>query len=344
MLLDVIIPVYNSEQYLPTLFQNLKLQTMQDFNIYLVDDCSSDKSLEIILENQLHFKGRFYLIRNKRNMGPAMARNVALDSRKECSEFTMFIDADDVFEADYFERMVNVAQKYNVDMVICGIDRRDEEGRVLCREMVNNTENVITEIAHCSTLGYMVPVLWNKLFRNSCIQGYRFPDAARSEDTIFIYEILPDIKSIKFINCVLYHYIVRENSMTGTYTEEMHNTMLSAFADLKQIFCMNQRYNQYEELLEVQMFIRCAIGGTYRLAFKNIKNIFRYEKNTMEYLNAVFPQWYKNKYLCLKGIGKRSLKENAVCVCALLYRIHLFSIFIIIYWIISKVIKKDIRF
>ena len=344
MLLDIIIPIYNAEKYLPELFESLKAQTMQDYNLYLVDDCSTDKSIDIILEQKDYFQNRIHVFHSLHNSGPAIARNIALDNRKECSEFVMFIDADDSFENQYFEKMVNAAEKYNADMIICGLDRKDENGKVLCREMINNPEEIITDISKCDVLGYMVPVLWNKLFRNSCIGQQRFPDAARSEDTVFIFKILPDIKSIKFVNQVLYHYTIREKSMTGAYTEEMHHTMLNAFAVLKEVYDSDSKYEQYRELLELQMFIRCAVGGTYRLAFKNMKKIFWYEKKSREFLNTIFPDWRKNGYISFNKFYRKSLKQNLISICALLYKLHLFSLFIAAYWLMNKAIKKDIRF
>ncbi len=346
MKVDIIIPVYNAEAFLPKLFGSLLRQTYQKFHICVVDDCSTDNSKKVIQKYQKVFKDRLELIENDENTGPAVARNIALDKGKITGEYLLFLDCDDYFENNFIEKMVYEAETHNVDMVICGLDRIEEKsGRVLCQEMTQNEECVITDISQCEKLAYMVPVLWNKLFRRSQVGDVRFPNCGRSEDTVFIFQILPEMKRIKFTNDVLYHYVIRENSMTGDMTEEMYYSMLMSFRDLYSVYKNGgEKYRNYVDLLEVQIFIRCAIGGVYRRAFKNLKNTIRYERNAREYLDDVVCGWRKNRYLSLCHFYGRNLKMNAVSMCALLYKGHLFVAFVVCYWIINRVMRKEIRF
>lgn len=341
--LSIVVPVYNAEKYLPVFFKSLKNQTYQDFFVCFVDDCSEDESVKYIKDNEFNFNERIKLIQSDKNEGPGLARNRALNEDLP-GEYIIFLDVDDYFENDYFEKMINVAETNNVDLVICGLDRVEQDGNILCQEMIRNPEGKISDISNCEIFAYMIPVLWNKLFRKSCLSGTRFQDAARSEDTVFILENLPKIKSVQFINQVLYHYVIRNNTMTASLNEQMYDSMLRAFCYVAKLYSRDNRYKPYYEILETQAFIRCAVGGTYRLAFNNIKLARYYEQKARIYFDNYFPNWRKNSYLSFKNIINRGIKKNAISFCALLYKMHLFVVFIYVYWIVKNIFNRDVRF
>ena len=96
---SVIIPVYNSAQYLRMCLESIIQQSLTDIEIICIDDGSTDNSSNILNEYAL-FDRRIKIIKQK-NSDPAAARNTGL--REATSEYVVFLDSDDWFEQDYLE-------------------------------------------------------------------------------------------------------------------------------------------------------------------------------------------------------------------------------------------------
>ncbi len=341
---NVIVPVYNVAPYLDIFFESLINQTFQEFDIWIVNDKSTDNSLEIIECYAKKFPSKINVINNSVNLGLCGARNVGLDKCDSNGEYILLLDSDDYIEATYIEKMVYYADKYNADITICGLERFDDNtGRCVCKEMINNTEEVVTDIRNFEMLGYMNPVVWNKLFRRTVIGDIRFTTIKRSEDTVFLFSVLPNVKSVKFVNEVLYHYRLRNTSLSGSITEEIYESMLDGFKKTKKIFTRDSRYEEFMDLFVVQMFIRCGLGGACRLSFKDMRKVSYYTNKTKEFMDEYFPEWRKNRYLSLQQFWKRNFHALAVSCAATLYKCHLFVLFIYAYWFMSCVCKKDLR-
>lgn len=341
---NVIVPVYNVAPYLVRFFESLVNQTYQDFDVWVVNDKSTDNSLQIIRFYAESFPSKIHVINNSVNLGLCGARNVGLNKCDSNGEYILLLDPDDYVEITYLEKMVNAADKYKADMIICGLERFDDKtGKCVCKEMIKNPEEVITDIENLEMIGYMNPVVWNKLFKRTVIDGIRFTTIKRSEDTVFLFSLLPNIRSIKFVNEVLYHYRLRDTSLSGSINDEIYESMLRGFKETKEIFRSDNRYEAFMDLFIVQMFIRCGLGGACRLSFQNMKMAPYYVKKTKKFMDECFPEWRENKYLALNQCWKREFYAFVVSFAAKLYKVHLFVFFIYAYWLISCVCKKDFR-
>lgn len=345
MKVNLIVPVYNVAPYIQQFMNSLVRQTCQDFDVVIVDDKSPDNSIDIVQQYARYFDTRLKIVRHERNLGLCGARNTGLNHIAEQGEYVLFLDPDDYLEPTCLEEMVKAADESAADITICGLERFDDKtGKTVCTEMVSNPEEAITEIAGYKGLAYMNPVVWNKLYRKSIVAATRFTAIKRSEDTVFLFSILPDVKRIKFVNRVLYHYRLRSDSLSGAITPLVYNSMLAGFEKTVRSFeKAPDRYKKIKDPFEVQIFIRCGLGGTCRLAFRDMKKAGRYIRHTKAYMDRVIPDWRRNHYLTVYGFWKRDLKQNALMAAALLYKTNLFILFVWAYWFLLKVIKKDIR-
>lgn len=297
---NVIVPVYNVAAYLPEFFESLMNQTFQDFDVWVVNDKSTDDSLDIIEEYVNSFPDKIHIINNVTNLGLCGARNEGLDQCDSQGEYILLLDPDDYIDRGFIEKLVDNADRYHADITICGLERFDDKtGKTICVEMINNPETLITDIKNFDLLGYMNPVVWNKLYRRKVISDTRFTTIKRSEDTVFLFSVLPEVKSIKFVNEVLYHYRSRDESLSGAITDEIFESMLKGFKEAKESFSRDKKYSEFMELFVVQMFIRCGIGGVCRLSFKNMRKAQFYSNRTRKYMDDNFPEWRKNKYLSI---------------------------------------------
>ena len=113
--LSVIVPIYNAEKFLMRCVNSILDQKFKDFELILIDDGSSDASPEIcdeIIKND----NRIVVI-HQDNAGVAAARNIGIEIAT--GNYIAFVDSDDFIEEEMYFSMINIAEKYNCDVVMC---------------------------------------------------------------------------------------------------------------------------------------------------------------------------------------------------------------------------------
>ena len=116
--ISVIIPLYNVEKYVGECFDSLLAQTFQDFEVIVVDDCSTDNSVAIVESYKEKFGGRLKLIKTLKNSGNAgLPRNKGIALSR--GEYISFIDPDDTVTPAALEELYSAAQKFEADVVHC---------------------------------------------------------------------------------------------------------------------------------------------------------------------------------------------------------------------------------
>ena len=123
-MISIIIPVYNVSQYLNECIQSVVNQSYNDFECILIDDGSSDGS-EIICDQWEQKDSRIKVI-HQPNQGGATARNRGIT--EALGEYIAFIDSDDWIDSDYLYQLVQPIEKYNVDLVVCGLQQHYSDG------------------------------------------------------------------------------------------------------------------------------------------------------------------------------------------------------------------------
>ena len=115
--ISVIVPVYNTEKFLPTCLESIINQTYQNLEIIIINDGSTDSSLTLCEQYQKQDK-RIKII-NKKNEGQAIARNTGI--KESTGNYIHFIDSDDFISLNYYENMLKAGEKTNADILIGGI-------------------------------------------------------------------------------------------------------------------------------------------------------------------------------------------------------------------------------
>ena len=113
MKISVIIPAYNAEKFLVESIESVINQTIDDFEIIVIDDGSTDSTLDILRNYEESYED--FIVICQDNSGPAAARNRGLDVAK--GEYIYFLDADDVLELDALESLYNAAKRRKSDLV-----------------------------------------------------------------------------------------------------------------------------------------------------------------------------------------------------------------------------------
>ena len=113
--ISVVIPMYNAEKYIGECLESIFAQTFQDFEVIVVDDCSTDNSCAVV---EKYSDDKLKLIRRKFNSGyPGIPSNIGM--KIACGEYIFFMDNDDLITKTAFEEMYSIAKKFDADVVAC---------------------------------------------------------------------------------------------------------------------------------------------------------------------------------------------------------------------------------
>lgn len=202
MKVSVIVAAYNAEKYVAETLDSIANQSIDDFEIIVVNDGSTDNTIGIIREYESRYSN--IVVIDKENGGPSSARNRGLDLAQ--GEFVYFFDADDVLELDALEKLYERAQQKKADLVIAKYDIFNR----FTRTPVNGINNLVA-MDHIDK--YEPQILWtfslcNKLFRRSIIEKYelRLPPISYSEDGAFLMRYVYRTNRITGLDKVIFHY------------------------------------------------------------------------------------------------------------------------------------------
>ena len=124
-LVSVIIPLYNSERLIEKTLDSVLSQTYKNIEVLIVDDCSTDKSYDIVSRIAKNDK-RVILLQNKVNSGAAVARNYGL--KKSKGRYIAYIDADDLWNSDKLEKQIKFMNENNIGFSCCAYNIINESG------------------------------------------------------------------------------------------------------------------------------------------------------------------------------------------------------------------------
>ena len=162
----IIVPVFNAENTLRDCVATICAQSEKNIQIILVDDCSSDHSLEIC-EELAKNDNRIEIYTQEKNQGPSAARNIGIAHAK--GKYVYFCDADDRMTSDCIEFLEKNISEDNVDMAVCGyyIDEQEvkEKNKTPARLSPHQAAYMIAGANEYQAKGY----LWNKLFKRTLI-------------------------------------------------------------------------------------------------------------------------------------------------------------------------------
>lgn len=213
-LVTVIIPVYNTEAFLPRCVQTVMGQTEESLEVWLIDDGSTDGS-GALCDRYAESDERVHAV-HLPNGGVSRARNEGL--RRATGEYVLFVDSDDWLDSGMVSRLVAL-MAHPADMTTCGYVIEDATGRSIyrypsSRDYLLTRDEALVMLFRPTDYRYKGN-LWDKLFRRSVIeaQALRFDEAiAYNEDRLFIFQYLLHAGPVAVTTTPYYHYIIREGS------------------------------------------------------------------------------------------------------------------------------------
>lgn len=266
MRISVIIPVYNTADYLPRCLDSILSQTCSDMEIICVDDGSTDESGDIL--DQYASKYKQIRVEHIENQGAMAARKIGV--ALATGEYIGFLDSDDWIEPDMYEIMWKIMDKHRVDMVTGGyfVDGKKpqvyfdafDEGEYKDARMQYLRENAFFK-KEIREVGIR-PVMFSKIYKSEILKKI-LPvvpsDIKYSEDRVLTIRYLLEAKSVYVLQRAFYHYVMREESITHRkdpyYAGEM-NKVYVYFRSLYSHPLFTEEMRRQAELYFVKMLIK----------------------------------------------------------------------------------------
>lgn len=323
----VVITTHNLAYYLEQCLNDLYFQTMQSFDILLVDDKSTDSTREVV-ENWKHkFFDRLNTIYLNENKGKAsLVRNEALNSGLIQGNYIVFLDGDDRLEPNFIETLYNNAYSNDADISMCAYDRVDiDTGKQFAIEMKKFGNVVIHNPMESDIVAFYNTAPWNKMWKREIIENIRFAPIKVGEEISFDIQAYISSKSIVLSEDVLIHYMVRRESAISNTKE---NDIWDLERELNKLYRSVQ--NEYKNIVEFVIFFHMGLSMALRASDNRDIDIRKHIART----RTIFEEyhWFKeNPFFRLTSLLKHGVKGLIIWFAFVAYRMNFFFIILEIY-------------
>lgn len=259
MTFSIIIPIYNSAFYVKKCIDSIKSQSFSDFEVILINDGSTDNSLDII-NQEIKDDSRFYVY-TKTNSGVSATRNIGLSKAK--GDYIIFIDSDDWIEPTLLQEIYEHGN--NSDII-----QYDFYETKISKKKEIHIKSKLPEIVQGEGA-----VVWKRAFKRELLNNILFDESLiGGEDYLFCVQAFLKMKTFCYINKCLYNYnISNQNSAMHKNFISNLQAQLQATQLVSKILIKNNLYEQYKKDLDKRYFWCLAIFNNWWLS-KKIQNSF----------------------------------------------------------------------
>ena len=211
--ISIIIPVFNASEKIGTIINCINGQSVFDYEVMLIDDGSTDNSLDICQECAI--ENERIKVFHQENAGVSSARNLGLS--KAQGEFITFLDADDEIPSNYLEKLLKTAIDNKADISVCDvtvINNNQETKRFTCPEKKLTKTQALNHVLSREAIN-SGPCA--KLFRRSVIGKSIFPRLKAYEDIIFVVDVFDKAQNIVSTNETEYKYIQNQDGAMSSF-------------------------------------------------------------------------------------------------------------------------------
>lgn len=313
-MVSICIPLYNAEEYIKITLLSLGNQTFKDFEVVIVDDCSSDESVKIIneMKNYSELKGKINLIELERNGGISNTRNVAL--RFARGKYITFLDNDDMMIPKALETFVKYAEEWEAEVIHTHSHYQNPKNvpqgdkmlfRMASFEHGNRdnlsspayllTNDMSERMKSFSIYGIDWNV-WGKLFRRDflLVNGISFPKIKLTEDLLFVFQSLLYAKKYVMIPEPLYIYRYRNDStLHGERDKEFMKKVIDVQINGTKI--INKYMDNFDHFKDHFLDRQCVIEFYMNLELLGTKltqKKFGEEKEYFELLTEIYKEYF----------------------------------------------------
>ncbi len=207
-LVSIITPMFNSEAFISETINSVINQTYIDWELILIDDNSTDKTLSIVQEF-INKHSNIKLLKNEINYGAAISRNKGIDFAK--GNFIAFLDADDLWKPEKLEIQIACMQAKNCDVCFSSYELIDEKGEVLNKKVKALPQLSYNKLLKSNYIGNLTG-----MYNAKVLGKIKTPNLRKRQDWLLWLEAIKKSgKNAQSIQESLAYYRVRENSMSS---------------------------------------------------------------------------------------------------------------------------------
>lgn len=279
MLFSIIIPLYNKEKGVKTTIKSILNQAIEDYEIVIVDDGSTDKSVSIVNE----FCDKRIRIISQRNGGPSSARNRGL--KEAVGEWILFLDADDELLPEALDVFLMLIKKYNKNKVFCCNHIIETNGHNRLRAGYY-PDGIIGNNYRAWFFNILLPCQGSTLFYKSVLREFHYPENLRRwEDAAMMFDIM---RTYKIVRCHLATFIYHRSLSEGMYPrqnfqEDFGTHLKFQHKSLWEQICLYRIYEQTRLFYDNQC-LKFDIG-LFRIYA--IKCLYKLSNTTIDVLSTI---------------------------------------------------------
>ena len=285
--ISVIIPLFNSEPFLPSLFESIRRQGIaDDVQFVFVDDHSPDNSMEAARSLAAGSGLKCIFTSTTEQGGPGAARNAGL--AVATGEYVAFLDSDDALDPDFCEMLYDAAWTANADIVYCHILAVDGSRKSVWKNPMVESGPFFGE-KKLFFLKNFKSYFTSFIYRREMIvrEGISFPPKRSAEDSCFLTEALLCARSIAVVDKPLYHYQLRPDSVSSIADEGRYIQRMESFDALLEFARTKDIYEANKEILDY-LYIKKATFGALR-------NRPAARSKIIDHTTSMIPDWRRNK-------------------------------------------------
>lgn len=303
MRVDVVVAIYNVEEYLDACLSSLVNQSYSNYKLILVNDGSTDNSLRVINRYKENYSHLIEVI-NKENGGLSDARNVGL--LHSTAEFIFFIDGDDFVEKNMIESCMKVVDD-SVDMVVFDYNQYHlQENR---KERINLDLNFNrADLKQCPEMLAKIPnAAWNKMYRRTLLteNGIYYPYSYRHQDLGTTAKLLLQARKVVYLKEALYNYLLdRPNNITQQVDRKLYH-ILAMVKEIVLYYHEAGEFENYQSELLYLAQINCSQSLKKAMRLRDKKFVFQFIDDVFlfykQYFKKVKPS-YDSKHEIGSGV------------------------------------------
>lgn len=261
-------PVYNAQKYLARAIESILNQSLKEIELILVNDGSTDKSIDICREYEMH-DSRVKVI-DKKNEGACIARNTGISIAR--GEYLQLVDADDYCELNMLEEQYDRAKETGAEVVMCGLkyDISLKNGEISYEEShyknavlkgQQEIKEIIVDILNNTLFNYTHNKLYNlKFLREKNLKFIEWLPI--DQDTNFNIDVFKNLSYLTLSTDSYYHYIKTfEETIVNRYHSKKIDVRAYRFERLTELFKQCNIYTEENQKWVASMYIHQVIDA-----------------------------------------------------------------------------------
>ncbi len=300
MKLSIIVPVYNmaSDGKLEYCLNSLVSQTIDDYEIIAVDDCSTDNSLEILKQFESRFPDKFHAVHSPVNKHQGGAKNIGLKLAK--GDWIGFIDSDDWITPDMYERLLERAEETGADLAGCDYSLVSEHSMKVGQVVPNNKKEQCGVLDRDKRRSLILDggSLVVKIFRRSMILENElwFPENIFYEDNALGCSYLVLAKHFEYIEEPLYYYYQHDASTVHTISVTRCKDRMEAGRLMLEEAKRHHYFEEFKPELEYSFTLLFYINTLFTYMAGSHRTSCRFVRAMGKEMKQTFPDFESNPY------------------------------------------------